>query len=189
MSPAFVYEPKVGRWGGGGCGVSANEYSCAVCTWSPSKRWRAYSITYADWRSPRIGDAASFLVWLSAIVVADSEFPSMFRILIYGSRHKLKTLKSFIFVKKGIFIFTIQTLLLVWRWRKHFFSNQFYYLLACNDINIFNKSVLSSTVLACNNINIFSNQFYPLLASNDINSFFKSVLFSISNDIISDIIT
>jgi hypothetical protein len=28
--------------GGWGCVVSANEYSCAVCTWSPIKLWRFY---------------------------------------------------------------------------------------------------------------------------------------------------
>jgi hypothetical protein len=38
---AIVYEPKCG---GGGCGVSANEYNCAVCTWSQNKLWRSNSI-------------------------------------------------------------------------------------------------------------------------------------------------
>ncbi len=39
----LVYESKCG--GGGSCGVSANEYSCAHhVTWSPIKLWRSISI-------------------------------------------------------------------------------------------------------------------------------------------------
>ncbi len=38
---ALVYEPKCG--GEGGCGISANDYSC-VRTWSPNKLWRSNSI-------------------------------------------------------------------------------------------------------------------------------------------------
>jgi hypothetical protein len=41
---ALVYEFKSGGMGGG-CGVSANEYSCAHhVTWSPNKLWRSTSI-------------------------------------------------------------------------------------------------------------------------------------------------
>jgi hypothetical protein len=40
---ALVLESQCG--GGGGCGVSANEYSCAHhVTWSPNKLWRSTSI-------------------------------------------------------------------------------------------------------------------------------------------------
>jgi hypothetical protein len=45
---ALVYESKcggIGVGGGGGCGVSANEYGCAHhVTWSPNKLWRSTSI-------------------------------------------------------------------------------------------------------------------------------------------------
>jgi hypothetical protein len=42
----LVFESKFGvMGGGGGCGVSANEYSCAhQVTWSPNKLWRSISI-------------------------------------------------------------------------------------------------------------------------------------------------
>jgi hypothetical protein len=44
-------ESQCGGMGGGGCGVSANEYSCAHhVEWSPNKLWRFISIfklTYA----------------------------------------------------------------------------------------------------------------------------------------------
>ncbi len=36
---------RVPNWGGGRCGVSANEHSCAHhVTWSPNKLWRSTSI-------------------------------------------------------------------------------------------------------------------------------------------------
>jgi hypothetical protein len=39
---SLVYESECGGWGGGGCGVSANEYGCAHhVTWSPNKLWRS----------------------------------------------------------------------------------------------------------------------------------------------------
>ncbi len=42
---ALVYESQCGAGGGGGCGVSANEYNCAHhVTWSPNKLWRSNSI-------------------------------------------------------------------------------------------------------------------------------------------------
>ncbi len=41
---ALVYESQCGGWGGGGGGVSANEYSCAHhVTWSPSKTLEIYT--------------------------------------------------------------------------------------------------------------------------------------------------
>ncbi len=45
IAPSYT-SPNAGGWGGGGgCGVSANEYSCAHhVTWSPNKLWRSTSI-------------------------------------------------------------------------------------------------------------------------------------------------
>jgi hypothetical protein len=41
----LVYESKCGGMGGGGCGVSVNEYSCSHhVTGSPNKLWRSNSI-------------------------------------------------------------------------------------------------------------------------------------------------
>ncbi len=49
IAPSYT-SPNTG--GGGGCGVSANEYSCAHnVTWSPNKLWRSTSI-FNLWRPP-----------------------------------------------------------------------------------------------------------------------------------------
>ncbi len=52
-SAALVYESKSGG-GGGSCGVSANEWSCAHhVTWSPNKLWRSTSI-FNLWYNPKL---------------------------------------------------------------------------------------------------------------------------------------
>jgi hypothetical protein len=49
---------KQGAGGGGSCGVSANEYTCAHhVTWSPNKLWRSNYSTYltCDFKREREG--------------------------------------------------------------------------------------------------------------------------------------
>ncbi len=55
---ALEYEPKCG--GGGCCGVSANECSCAA--WSPNKLWRSNSI-FNLWHTPSLIGTAIGHIW------------------------------------------------------------------------------------------------------------------------------
>jgi hypothetical protein len=51
IAPSYT-SPNAGGWGGGGCGVSGYEYSCAHhVNWSPNKLWRSTSI-FNLWNAP-----------------------------------------------------------------------------------------------------------------------------------------